>query len=95
MPIHNNEGELNEADSIIKSQQIAKLIDEVWDAVAQSKVGPIKRDANESDILGNPNIKQGMVLIDNIAMQTFVVMLNNLVPKSMQAKMDLIDEHDK
>ena len=70
-----------QAESIVKSAQITQLINECLEGVAKSELGAVKRPPKSHE----PNVTE---VIDNIAFQTFIVILNNIFPKIMEARME-------
>jgi hypothetical protein len=83
-PTHDS---FSDAVRIIKSKEIAEIVDQVFDGVNQSEVGPIKQEPTQMQ-----KDQGAKYAIDNLAMQTFIVVLNNIFPKTMEAKMEMADD---
>lgn len=76
----------------IKSSEIARIINEAYDGVEKSKIGQI----NVRDEKGNIKLHgdHNTPIMNTVAANTFLSVLNNILPKDIGARMEIKDEHD-
>ena len=66
----------------IKASQIATIINEIYDGVERSRCGKILRyEAKEGEWLKDPDGHYICGILNQIPYQTFLVLVQNIVPK--------------
>ncbi len=62
---------------MLKASQISQIINEVWDGIERSKVGPIIHKEN------------GQFIIHNVAFDTYKMVLESVLPKNLSMNQDV------